>query len=202
MGRKILLFVLGMVILSFLPVAFAEAMVGEKAPEFTATDIAGKEVSLAQYKGSYVVLEWMNYDCPFVKRHYAPGQMQALQKEVTDKGVVWISINSSAPGKQGNYPAEKWQKMVKEKAAFPTTVILDGDGKIGHLYDAKTTPHFFVVNPDGVLIYQGAIDSVPTTDVEEGTGAINYVRQALEEAMSGKAVSESETKSYGCSVKY
>lgn len=180
----------------------ADVTSGKPAPDFTLTDIQGKSQTLASYKGKYVVLEWTNYDCPFVKRHYGTGNMQALQKTYTEKGVVWFSINSSAPGKQGNYAPEAWRDKVSQTDAKPTAFLLDSDGTVGHLYGAKTTPHVFIVNPEGILIYHGAIDNVPTTDPAEGKDAVNFVRQALDEAMSGQPVSEPSTQSYGCSVKY
>ena len=132
------------------------AEIGQKVPDFSLTDITGKTNSLSAFKGKYIVLEWTNFDCPFVKKHYGTGNMQALQKKYTEKGVAWLTINSSAPGKPGNYPPEKWQEMVKEKGSAATAVLLDPAGKVGKLYGAKTTPHMFVINPDGALIYMGA----------------------------------------------
>lgn len=175
---------------------------GETAPDFTLTDTNGKEQTLSSYKGKFVVLEWLNHDCPFVKKHYDSGNMQALQKEYTAKDVVWLSINSSAEGKEGYYPADKANELTKEKGAAPSAVLLDEKGKVGKLYGAKTTPHMFVIDPQGVLIYQGAIDSKASTDSEDIPTAKNYVKAALDEATAGKAVSESSIKSYGCSVKY
>lgn len=180
----------------------AEVVTGQSAPDFTLTDINGKAQTLSSYKGKYIVLEWTNFDCPFVKRHYGPGLMQGLQKTYTGKDVVWLTINSSAAGKQGHYAPEAWRDKVQQSDAKPSALLLDSDGKVGHLYGAKTTPHMFVINPEGAVIYQGAIDSVPTTDAAEGKEAVNYVRQALDEAMAGQPVSTPETKSYGCSVKY
>ncbi len=176
--------------------------VGESAPDFTLTDTNGKAQTLSQYKGKFVVLEWFNHDCPFVHKHYDSGNMQALQKEYTAKDVIWLSINSSAPGKEGYYPADKANELTKEKGASPTAVLLDEDGKVGKLYGAKTTPHMFVVSPQGLLIYQGAIDSTPSTEAADIETSKNYVKDALEEAIAGKVVTESSTKSYGCSVKY
>ena len=176
--------------------------VGETAPDFTLTDTSGKAHALSDFKGKFVVLEWLNHDCPFVHKHYDSGNMQALQKEYTAKDVVWLSINSSAEGKEGYYPADKANELTKEKGASPTAVFLDEDGKVGKLYGAKTTPHMFVISPQGLLIYQGAIDSKPSTDVADISLSTNYVKAALDEAIAGKVVSEPSTKSYGCSVKY
>ncbi len=176
--------------------------VGKPAPAFSLTDTAGQKRSLADYKGKYVVLEWVNHGCPFVKKHYDTGNMQALQKEIADKGVVWLSVCSSAEGKQGFYAPQEWQRINREKAVAATAVLLDPDGKTGKLYGAKTTPHMFVVDPQGVLIYKGAIDDKPSTEKGDVVRAKNYVRQALEEAMAGKPVSEPSTQPYGCSVKY
>lgn len=176
--------------------------VNTPAPDFTLTDTTGKQHSLSDFKEKYVVLEWVNYDCPFVKKHYDSANMQNLQKTYTDKGVVWLSINSSSAGKQGNYSAEEWNKMAQEKGAMPTAILLDTDGQVGKLYDAKTTPHMYVIDPKGQLIYQGAIDDKPSTEGADISTSINYVQKALDESMSGKAVTVSSTKSYGCSVKY
>lgn len=172
------------------------------APEFTLKDTNGSDVSLSQFKGSYVVLEWLNYDCPFVKKHYSGGNMQNLQKTYTGKGVAWLSILSSAPGKEGYYPPEEINKMNQEKSGAPTAILLDPAGEAGKLYAAQTTPHMFVINPDGVLIYQGAIDDIKSVDPDDAAKAENYVSAALNEAMAGKAVTTPSTKSYGCSVKY
>lgn len=181
---------------------YADVNVGETAPDFTLTDTNGKAQSLSSYKGKFVVLEWLNHDCPFVHKHYDSGNMQALQKEYTGKDVVWLSINSSAEGKEGYYSAEKSNELTKEKDASPTAVLLDTDGKVGKLYGAKTTPHMFIVSPQGLLIYQGAIDDKASADQEDIKTSKNYVKAALDEAIAGKAVSEPSTKSYGCSVKY
>jgi peroxiredoxin len=179
-----------------------DVMVGKKAPAFSLTDINGKAVSLADFKGKYVVLEWTNHGCPFVKKHYETGNMQALQKEETAKGVIWLSIASSAKGKEGHMSAAEWKKAMPEYKSSETAVLLDENGKVGKLYGAKTTPHMFVINPEGNLIYMGAIDDKASYDKADVPGAKNYVRAALDEAMAGKPVTTAETKSYGCSVKY
>ncbi len=180
----------------------AEVTTGQPAPEFTLTDTNGQSHALSAFKGKYVVLEWLNHDCPFVRKHYDSGNMQSLQKEFTGKDVVWLSVNSSADGKQGNYSADQANALTVEKGAAPTAILLDGDGTVGKLYGAQTTPHMYVINPDGVLIYQGAIDSKPSADAQDIPTSTNYVKAAIEEAMAGKPVTTASTKSYGCSVKY
>jgi peroxiredoxin len=175
---------------------------GETAPEFKGTDSYGKTETLAQYRGKFVVLEWANQGCPYEKKHYESGNMERLQREWTAKGVVWLSVISSAPGQQGYVtPAEENEYLAKMKAA-PTAAILDPSGTIGRLYGAKTTPHMFVIDPSGKLVYEGALDDKPSFDPDSLKGAHNYVSAALEEAMAGKPVETPVTKSYGCSVKY
>lgn len=178
------------------------AKVGEAAPAFTATDSNGKQVSLEQFKGKFVVLEWHNEACPFVVKHYGSGNLPKLQKEWTGKQVVWLSIISSAPGKQGHVDGKGANADVQKHQAVPTATLLDPKGEIGKLYGAKTTPHMFVINPKGQLIYNGAIDDKPTPNAADIAGAKNYVSQALTEAIAGKPVSEPTTTPYGCSVKY
>lgn len=189
---------------SFLCAATAQAEVttGQSAPDFSLTDSNGQTHSLSQYKGKYVVLEWLNHDCPFVVKHYGSGNMQALQKEYTAKDVTWLSINSSAPGKEGNKPPAQTNQLTQDKGAAPTAVLLDENGAVGKTYGAKTTPHMFIIDPAGVLIYQGAIDSKASFDQADIASAKNYVKAALDEAMAGQPVSDASTKSYGCSVKY
>jgi peroxiredoxin len=175
---------------------------GELAPDFHGTDSTGKTQSLSQYRGKYVVLEWANQGCPYEQKHYKSGNMEALQKQWTAKGVVWLSIISSAPGEQGYVtPPEENDYLAKMHAA-PTAAILDPTGAIGHLYDAKTTPHMFVIDPSGKIVYEGAIDDKPSPDTSTLKDAHNYVSEALTEAMAGKPVQTPITRSYGCSVKY
>jgi peroxiredoxin len=175
---------------------------GDTAPDFKGTNSNGKTETLSQYRGKYVVLEWANQGCPYEQKHYNSGNMEALQREWTAKGVVWLSVISSAPGEQGYVsPAEENDYLRRMKAA-PTAAILDPTGAIGKLYGAKTTPHMFVIDPQGKLIYEGALDDKPSTDPESLKGAKNYVSTALAEAMSGKPVTTQVTRSYGCSVKY
>jgi peroxiredoxin len=178
------------------------AKVSDPAPDFTGTASNGKTVRLADYRGKYVVLEWHNNGCPYVGKHYKSGNMQRLQKQWTSQGVVWLTILSSAPGKQGYVSASEENDYLAKMQAAPTAALLDPSGQIGHLYDAKTSPQMIVINPKGVVIYDGAIDDKPTTDLNDVPGATNYVSRALVEAMAGKPVETAATRPYGCSVKY
>jgi len=178
------------------------AHVGQPAPDFSAKDSLGRIHTLSEYRGKYVVLEWHNRYCPYTHKHYASGNMQRLQKEWTAKGVIWFTVISSAPGLQGYVTAADENAYVKRVDASPTAVLIDPTGQLGHLYDARTTPDMYVINPQGVLIYEGAIDDKPTTEPGDIATAKNYVSQALEEAMAGKTVSVPVTRPYGCSVKY
>ncbi len=185
------------------PAVSQQVTIGAPAPQFTLAGSDGKNHSLAQYKGSIVVLEWLNHECPFVKKHYSQGAMQRLQKSMVDKGIVWLSINSSAPGKQGHLTKELAVEVTAEKKATPTVVLLDGaDGAVGKSYGARTTPHMFVIDKQGNVAYAGAIDSNSSSDPATIPDAVNYVAQAVDELLAGKAVSLPTTKSYGCSVKY
>lgn len=178
------------------------AKVGDAAPSFSITDSEGKTQKLDAYKGKYVVLEWHNANCPFVKKFYESGNMQKLQKEWIDKGVAWLVVDSSAPGTQGFADAKAANEDMTKHKAKPTAVLLDSTGEVASAYGAKTTPHMFVIGPDGKLLYNGAIDDKPTTEASDIAGAKNYVSQALTEAMAGKTVSTTSTAPYGCSVKY
>jgi peroxiredoxin len=176
--------------------------VGSAAPDISATDSKGRAQTLSQYKGKYVVLEWFNPECPFVKKHYGSGNMQKLQQEFTGKGVVWLTIDSSAPGTEGNLTAEQANAKIAEWKAHSTALLLDPDGKAGRNYGAKNTPHMFVINPEGKVIYEGAIDSKPTANPADIASATNYVKVALDESLAGKPVSTPSSRPYGCSVKY
>lgn len=178
------------------------ARIGEAAPDFTATDSNGQTHRLSDYRGKFVVLEWTNRGCPYTRKHYDSGNMQRLQQEWTARGVIWLTVLSSAPGKQGYMAAADENAYLKQENAHPTAALLDPTGALGHLYDAKTTPDMYVINPQGMLVYDGAIDDKPTTDVADIQGAKNYLNEALEDAMSGKPVSDAVTRPYGCSVKY
>lgn len=184
------------------PAAALTAKVGKPAPDFTAADADGNDVSLSEYKGKTVALEWTNRDCPYVKKHYGSGNMQSLQKAYTEKGVVWLTINSSAPGKQGHVDGAGAKKILEGDKAAPTKYLLDPSGKIGRLYGAKTTPHMYVIDPKGVLRYAGAIDSVSSADPADIKDAKNYASAALDAVLKGEKVAEPSTRPYGCGVKY
>lgn len=180
----------------------AAAAVGQKAPDFTLTDSTGQPRSLASYKGKTVVLEWVNYNCPFVGKHYGSGNMQALQQKYTGKGVVWLSVNSSAPGKEGNFPPAEIEAKSKQRHAAMTAYLIDADGTVGRSYGAKTTPHMFVIDAAGTVVYAGGIDDRPSTDQADVKTAKNYVSAALDEVLAGKPVSVPSSQPYGCGVKY
>ena len=182
--------------------AFASATVGQPAPAFTAVDTAGKAVSLADFKGRHVVLEWVNPGCPYVVKHYGSGNMQGTQREAAAKGVVWLSINSTAADARDFLkPAEMAAWMQQQKAAV-TATLMDADGKVGRAYGARTTPHMYIIDPAGKLVYAGAIDSIPSGRVADIANATNHVKVALAESLAGKPVSTPVTRAYGCSVKY
>jgi peroxiredoxin len=176
--------------------------VGAPAPAFSLPDSHGKTQSLGDFKGKYVVLEWFNPGCPFVQKHYKSENMQQLQKQFTGKEVAWLTIDSSAPGKEGSLTPEEANKQIADWKMKPTALLLDPDGKVGHEYAATNTPHMFVIDPHGTLIYSGAIDNKPTANPDDVPGATNYVKVALEEAMAGKPVTTSNSRAYGCSIKY
>jgi peroxiredoxin len=182
--------------------ALAQAVVGKPAPSFTGTDSNGKTHALASFQGKTVVLEWFNPECPFVRKHYGSGNMQKLQKAYTAKGVVWLTIASSAPGKQGYLDAAKGNAVIKDLGAAQTVLILDSAGTIGKAYGAKTTPHMFVVDAKGTVVYAGGIDDRPSTDQADVPGAKGYVQTALDEVLAGKPVTIASSQPYGCSVKY
>lgn len=176
------------------------AKLGEPAPDFTLTDLDGKKVQLSQLKGKTVVLEWFNPDCPFVKANHTQGSLKGMAKRYTEKGIVWLAINSGAPGKQGH--GAEVNKAGREKYGIDYPILLDESGDVGRAYGAKTTPHMYVINPEGVLVYNGAIDNTPGSEAEKGDNVVNYVDAALADLAAGKAVSTKETSPYGCSVKY
>jgi peroxiredoxin len=176
--------------------------VGAPAPDFSLPAADGKTHSLGDFKGKYVVLEWFNPGCPFVQKHYQSDNMQALQREFTGKGVQWLTIDSSAPGAQGYLTPDGAKKQISEWKMNSTAFLLDPNGKVGHEYHATNTPHMFIIDPEGKLIYEGAIDSKASTDPDDIKSATNYVKAALDDAMAGKPVATAQTKAYGCSVKY
>jgi peroxiredoxin len=178
------------------------AEVGKPAPDFTAKDTNGKDVKLSDLKGKIVVLEWTNPECPYVVKHYETKNMQALQAELVGDDVAWLTISSSAKGKQGHMTPEQANAYIKEQGSKETARILDEDGTIGKLYGAKTTPHMFVINKDGVVAYAGAIDDNDSFKHDTVKGAKNFIREAVNELKAGKPVTTASTKPYGCSVKY
>ena len=178
------------------------ARVGEPAPDFEARASDGAAVSLSDYEGQTVVLEWTNDGCPFVQKHYDSGNMQALQKRADADGVVWLSVISSAPGQQGHVSGAEADALTAERGAQPARVLLDEDGTVGRLYAAKTTPHMYVIDPGGTLAYAGAIDTIPSADTADIARADNYVEAALRSVRAGEPVTVSRTQPYGCSVKY
>ena len=202
MKRSTLYLVLVALVTFAAPLLMAAAKIGEPAPDFTATASNGKTYRLSGYRGKFVVLEWHNNGCPYVGKHYNSGNMQRLQKQWIGRGAVWFTIISSAPGKQGYVTASEENDYLTKMQAAPTAALLDPTGQIGHLYDAKTSPQMVVINPQGVVVYDGAIDDRPTTDLGDIPGALNYVNLALEQAMAGKPVETPATRPYGCSVKY
>jgi peroxiredoxin len=178
------------------------ATVGQAAPTWTLPDQEGKSHSLAGLKGKYVVLEWYNKDCPFVKKHYGSGNMQKLQKWAKDKGVVWLSVISSKEGAQGYLTADQAKDVIKANRIESAAIVFDTDGKVGKAYGAKTTPHMYVIDPKGTLIYNGGIDDKPTPSPADIATSRNHVKAALEESMAGKPVSVATSQPYGCNVKY
>lgn len=188
---------------TFTPAAHAAVAVavGQAAPDFSAVDTAGKTHRLSDYKGKLVVLEWTNPGCPFVQKHYS-GNMQGLQKEAAGKGVVWLAINSTETG-SGDYLAPaRLAGWMREKQAAASATLMDESGSIGQRYNARTTPHMYIISPQGQLVYAGAIDSVPSARVDDIRTATNYVRQGLNEALAGKPLSVASSRAYGCSIKY
>jgi peroxiredoxin len=178
------------------------ARVGTAAPTFTADATTGKHVSLGDYRGQLVVLEWTNHDCPYVRKHYDTGNMQALQKEATGQGVVWLTLISSSPGTQGFVTSAEADQLTVTRKAGPTAVLLDPSGSVGKMYGATNTPHMYVVDKSGLLVYAGAIDDRPTTRRADVQGAQNYVREALQSVAAGQPVKTPVTRAYGCTVKY
>ncbi len=179
------------------------AVVGQPAPDFTLTDIEGNTHSLADFKGKTVVLEWMNQECPFVVKHYEKsGNIPAMQKAAAVEGIIWLTINSGRPGAQGDFAPDKVRAWAKENKAAYTAYFRDQNGKVGRLYDAKTTPHMYVINAEGTLVYNGAIDSIRSANAADIAKAENYVTAALAAVKAGGPVKTPNTQAYGCSVKY
>ena len=183
-------------------VAAEKAMVGQPAPDFSLTDVTGKTHKLSEYRGKTVVLEWVNPECPFVVKHYGSGNMPSLQKAAVADGVIWLSINSGSAGAQGDFNPGQVTTWMEKTGASPTAYFRDSDGKVGKLYDAKTTPHMFVITSDGTLAYNGAIDSIRSSKAEDISKATNYVTAALTSVKLGQPVAKTTSEPYGCSVKY
>ncbi len=192
---------LGATLLMHAP-AHAAPTVGQQAPDFIAPDTAGIQHRLSDFAGKYVVLEWTNPGCPFVRKHYGSGNMQSTQKAAADKGVVWLAINSTERAAGDYLPPARLATWMKEKSAAATHLLMDEDGTIGQVYGARTTPHLFIVDPKGVLMYAGGIDSIASARTDDIRIATNYVNQALGEAFGGKPISAAATRPYGCSIKY
>ena len=180
----------------------AAAAVGQPAPDFTLVDSQGQKHTLSSLKGNTVVLEWINYDCPFVQKHYRSGNMPKLQKEYIGKGVVWLAVNSSSVGKQGHFAPAEIQARSQKEGFAASAYLIDTDGTVGRAYGAKTTPHIYVIDAKGTLVYAGGIDDKPSTDVADIATAKNFARAALDETLAGKAVTTTSSQPYGCSVKY
>lgn len=178
------------------------ATVGQPAPDFTLQDVNGKTVRLSDFRGRHVVLEWNNPGCPFVRKHYDSGNMQALQKEAAAKNVVWLAINSTEASHGDYLPPAQLGRWMSEQKAAPAATLMDEDGSVGRAYAARVTPHMYIVDAQGRLVYAGAIDSIPSGRAEDIRTATNYVRQGLGEALAGKPVSQSTTRPYGCTIKY
>ena len=176
--------------------------VGKQAPNFTLKGTDGETYTLDDLEGQFVVLEWLNFGCPYVGKHYGSGNMQRLQEKYTNQGVVWLSVVSSAPGKQGYYPPEEMNAQNDKRGGQQTAILMDPTGEVGQTYGARTTPHMYVIDPTGTLIYKGGIDNKPTTDEADIKGANNYVVAALDAAMNGNEVQVETAPPYGCSVKY
>lgn len=177
------------------------ASVGQVAPAFTLNDTSGQPVKLASFKGKPVVLEWNNPGCPFVRKHYT-GNMQTLQKAFTTQGVIWLAINSTEPDSVDHMPAAQLARWMTEKGGSPTATLMDTDGQVGRAYDARVTPHMYIINAQGVLVYAGGIDSIPSARVADIEKATNYMRQGLGELLAGKPLSTPTSQPYGCSIKY
>lgn len=194
----------GVLILSLLSPALAQTHteIGQPAPDFTLKDTNGERHTLSDYEGKYVVLEWMDFRCPFTRKHYDTGNMQKLQETYTDKGVVWLSVYSTAPSHRAHVPSKKMAAKNEELGGHQTAMLLDPTGEVGKKYGAKVTPHMYVISPKRELLYRGAIDDQPSHDKSDIDGSTNYVRKTLNAAMSGDEVNPKQVKAYGCPIKY
>jgi len=202
MFRRTLMIAAALGGLCFAAPGLAAPSVGQDAPDFTLVDTAGKNVRLSDFKGRHVVLEWVNPGCPYVRKHYSSANMQGTQKEVTGKGVVWLAINSTESASFDYLPPPKLAGWMSEQKAAPTATLMDPEGTAGKAYGARTTPHMYIVNPQGKLIYAGGIDSIPSSRADDIKNAVNYVKQGINQALAGQPLSNPTTRPYGCSVKY
>lgn len=182
--------------------AHAAAAVGQPAPAFTLTDTSGKTRTLAEFKGKTVVLEWTNPGCPFVRKHYDSANLPGLQKEFTAKDVVWLAVNSTEKAASDYLPPQQLARWIQDKSGAPTATLMDEEGSVGKAYGARTTPHMYIINPQGTLVYAGGIDSIASARASDIQTATNYVRQGLNEALAGKPISQAQTAPYGCTIKY
>ena len=202
MLRRSLLTTAAVAALSAATRSYAAPAVGQPAPDFTLTDTLGKTVHLSDYRGKLVVLEWVNPGCPYVRKHYSSANMQGTQKETTAQGVVWLSINSTEKASYDYLaPPQLARWMVDQKAA-PTLTLMDEEGKVGQAYGARTTPHMYIISPQGTLVYAGGIDSIASSRPEDVKSAVNYVKQGVSQALAGQPLSNATTRPYGCSIKY
>ena len=202
MSRTLKIIALALILLITPNISYAAPEIGKPAPAFTGSDVNGNQINLSDYAGKTVGLEWTNHECPYVKKHYDTQNMQTLQKEATDNDAVWLTIVSSAKGQQGQTPPEEAKEVMSAVGSYETARILDPEGTIGQAYDARTTPHMFVINPEGILVYMGAIDDNPTVSQKGVEGATNFVREALNALEEGSPIKTASTRPYGCSVKY
>jgi len=200
--NKLVVTLLAVSMASLVSLVQAAAAPGQAAPEFSLVDINGKMQKLSDYRGKYVVLEWFNSECPFVQKHYESGNMQSLQARYTQKGVVWLGVNSTSPRHSNFRDPVRSQAILKDWKSAPTAFVLDPDGKVGKQYGARTTPHMYVIDPKGMLVYVGGIDDKPSTSQRDIPTAKNLVAAALDESLGGKPVGTPSAMPYGCSVKY
>jgi len=192
---------LPLLVLALVAAAFAAAP-RDPAPDFTLTDTRGRQHSLSQYRGQTVVLEWLNYECPYVRKHYEGGNMQALQSRYTDRGVVWLSIVSSAPGEQGHFSNAEMNRRTRVHGGHQTAVLMDPSGTVGRAYGARTTPQMVVITPGGEIAYNGAIDDRPSPNPSTLRGARSYISEAVDAVLASRTPAVTRTQPYGCSVKY
>ena len=202
MLRRSLLTTAAVAALSAATRSYAAPAVGQPAPDFTLTDTLGKTVHLSDYRGKLVVLEWVNPGCPYVRKHYSSANMQGTQKETTAQGVVWLSINSTEKASYDYLAPPQLARWMVDQKATPTLTLMDEEGKVGQAYGARTTPHMYIISPQGTLVYAGGIDSIASSRPEDVKLAVNYVKQGVRQALAGQPLSNATTRPYGCSIKY